>query len=339
MTTVSIRGVSVKFPFTPYEIQKNYMEKVIDCLENQQNGILESPTGTGKTLSLLCSSLAWLEMRQTQFDEQLPNHDVSSEKLNSIERDNYECIKVPTIIYASRTHSQLRQAMQEMKRTAYNHMKACVLGSREQMCINQEVIDEKDKSHKINLCRLKVKKKQCTYFNGVERGLENPDILTLNIIDMEDIVELGRCHDFCPYYMAKELKLNADIVFMPYNYLLDPRTTKTLGVQFLNSVVILDEAHNIEKVCEDATSAQIKSTDITPCIQDITAIIDVLLGGHVPVDEEIDFTLQQLRQLNEIFFKFKKVLAHIKLPNLSLEGVSFDGDYIYEILDAAGVLI
>ena len=52
-------GVNVTFPFEPYECQKNFMSKVIEGLQTKSNCLLESPTGTGKTLSLLCATLAW----------------------------------------------------------------------------------------------------------------------------------------------------------------------------------------------------------------------------------------------------------------------------------------
>jgi chromosome transmission fidelity protein 1 len=47
-------------PFEPYEIQKQFMNAVYDCLEDGKVGIFESPTGTGKSLSLICGSLTWL---------------------------------------------------------------------------------------------------------------------------------------------------------------------------------------------------------------------------------------------------------------------------------------
>jgi hypothetical protein len=54
------------------------------------------------------------------------------------------------IIYASRTHSQLSQAIQELKKTGYMHTKVAVLGSRDQMCIHPEVSKEENNITKVN---------------------------------------------------------------------------------------------------------------------------------------------------------------------------------------------
>ncbi|KAG2145902.1 DNA repair helicase [Suillus clintonianus] len=49
------------FPYDPpYSIQIDLMRHVYTSIEKRQVTIVESPTGTGKTLSLLCSSLSWL---------------------------------------------------------------------------------------------------------------------------------------------------------------------------------------------------------------------------------------------------------------------------------------
>lgn len=48
------------FPFPPYEIQQSFMEKLYSVLNNKKIGIFESPTGTGKSLTLLCASLKFI---------------------------------------------------------------------------------------------------------------------------------------------------------------------------------------------------------------------------------------------------------------------------------------
>nr|CAB3473442.1 unnamed protein product [Digitaria exilis] len=129
MPVYSIRGVDVDFPFDAYDCQVTYMDRVIESLQQGKNALLESPTGTGKTLCLLCASLAW---RRT-FGEflrggrggggggsgrgsQLPHYgsQQSEEPASQQQHSQY-----PVIIYASRTHSQLRQVIKELKATSY----------------------------------------------------------------------------------------------------------------------------------------------------------------------------------------------------------------------------
>lgn len=59
-------------PYEPYDIQKEFMNAVYDCLEDGKVGIFESPTGTGKSLSLICGSLTWLRNHKRRtFEEGL----------------------------------------------------------------------------------------------------------------------------------------------------------------------------------------------------------------------------------------------------------------------------
>ncbi|KAH3848930.1 hypothetical protein DPMN_091315 [Dreissena polymorpha] len=214
MPLLDVKGVKVNFPFEPYPCQLDYMGKVIECLQQNVNGVLESPTGTGKTLCLLCSSLAWQEAKkaQTEFNMQVsvskllgPGGAVglSDKGLEGLARSLENStgtawggsdFAVPKIIYASRTHSQLSQVIQELKRTAYNTVKVSVIGSRDQLCIHEQVKKEQSNTGKVHMCRAKVNSRTCYYYNHLDDLKKNSEarVLTGNVVDIEDLVSYGQ---------------------------------------------------------------------------------------------------------------------------------------------------
>ncbi|KAI1123997.1 helicase C-terminal domain-containing protein [Nemania abortiva] len=65
------RNIDFHHPFTPYDVQQQFMHTVYNVLEqgDGQIGILESPTGTGKSLSLICAALTWLRNHRKRVYE------------------------------------------------------------------------------------------------------------------------------------------------------------------------------------------------------------------------------------------------------------------------------
>lgn len=70
-------------PYTPYDVQLEFMKTAYNVLEDGggQIGILESPTGTGKSLSLICASMTWLRnFKRKEFGASLQIDPKATEK-------------------------------------------------------------------------------------------------------------------------------------------------------------------------------------------------------------------------------------------------------------------
>lgn len=61
MDSLDLNQQDFGFPFKPYAIQKHFMKRMYEIIDQGAIGIMESPTGTGKSLSTICASLSWLE--------------------------------------------------------------------------------------------------------------------------------------------------------------------------------------------------------------------------------------------------------------------------------------
>nr|XP_051685061.1 regulator of telomere elongation helicase 1 isoform X1 [Oryctolagus cuniculus] len=356
MPTIVLDGVAVDFPFQPYKCQQEYMARVLECLQKKVNGILESPTGTGKTLCLLCTTLAWREhLRDTlaarlvaerSQGQLLPERASSWGNVAATAKDPIACFAdIPKIIYASRTHSQLTQAISELRNTSYRP-RVCVLGSREQLCIHPEVKKQDSNHMQIHLCRRKVASRSCHFYNNVEEKSLEQELAT-PILDIEDLVKSGSKHKVCPYYLSRNLRQQADIVFMPYNYLLDAKSRRAHSIDLKGTVVILDEAHNVEKMCEESASFDLTPRDLASGLEAIDQVLEeqtraaqqgtlCLELGAEPTGSGLSMELEDVAKLKMMLLRLEGAIDAVELPG-DCSGVTKPGSYVFELLAEAHI--
>jgi regulator of telomere elongation helicase 1 len=197
----------------------------------------------------------------------------------NMEKQHIPKPRPPVIIYATRTHSQITQVVSEFQRTAYaSSLSMCVLGSRSQMCIHPTVSLTRGGAGVMNrACSTAVQRSSCVFHSNVELYKQNLP----RTRDIEDLVIWGRRHSACPYFIAKDQQAVADIVFIPYNYIIDPLIRRSMNIDLKGSIVILDEAHNLEQVASDSASFDLSSSDLKLCLTQIQQCLDAF-GGSLP---------------------------------------------------------
>ena len=291
---IEIQGIPIYFPYKPYQNQIIYMSKVIESLNKGCIAALESPTGTGKTLCLLCATLAWLSKKRKDLND----------------NNNFDEEKSPKIYFTSRTHSQLSNAINELKKTVYLP-RNCILSSREKMCVNSVV-----KVFKGNLLNLKCKESRmkglCKYFKGVEKISYG----AYDTCDIEELYKLGSKANFCPFHFERNKKDSSDIIFLPYNYIFDPVVRKRLKLNFDNSILIIDEAHNIQEVCENGVSCGINSKELDEIIENLKELhLFILTNRHkILKDSEIDsIDIKEVQDLEKSLMNIKNYLKSLNV--------------------------
>ena len=297
---VDIGKYKVPFPYKPYQIQIDFMSKILNSLENNDNALLESPTGSGKTLSLLAPVLAYLNT--------LPNNK-------------------PTVYFTSRTHSQLKQAIDQLK--LLTTLNATTLASRNHLCLNKDVKDLPSGLASIK-CKIKTNyksKESCLYYEGFKRN--QSQLKHLKLADIEDLTSHGRKSNICPYFTSRLLTSQVDFVFLPYNYLFDLSKSdhflvnvnlqsgeldvkKENDVPIYNNksrngaIIIFDEAHNLESVALNATSFEVS-------IQDLTSMSGELkyCGSLM---EEYQLDVNYFDPIHQLIFNLSKFIKNIEFP-------------------------
>lgn len=142
------------------------------------------------------------------------------------------------------------------------------LSSRQKLCINPDVsrlgslAAINDKCSELQKPKSKSK---CSFVPNAENLVQTHqfrDAALATLPDIEDLYELGKSNQICPYYASRTAIPTAEIITLPYPLLLQESAREALGIKLEGNIVIVDEAHNIMDAVANVHAAEIRLSDL-----------------------------------------------------------------------------
>ncbi len=318
----SIEGIA--FPFSEYRLNQREMMAYI-YKNNLRKGILylEAPTGIGKTVAALFSSLKAINQTKEKIFYLTAKNDGKKVVLDTI------------------------KLLEEKGLIA----KTCEITAKDSMCL----LEQRDCSPDV-----------CKYANGyykrvyktISDMLKNETIMTKEIF-----LKYGRKYTVCPFELSLDVSNYSDIIVCDYNYVFDPivKLIRYFEMNYYNSIILCDEAHNLISRSRDMYSAELIADDFMKIhetskylkpnpIHEINHILDIFAEASLEL-LEVDFIKKEevnpylIRMLRQLIRKLDQIFADedIKFDKQALREFYFninkflkineyyDEDFIYLI--------
>ncbi|XP_037072582.1 general transcription and DNA repair factor IIH helicase subunit XPD-like [Pollicipes pollicipes] len=281
---LNVDGLLVYFPYDYiYPEQFSYMLELKKGLDAKGHLVLEMPSGTGKTISLL--SLIVSYMLEKPLD-------------------------ITKLIYCSRTVPEIEKVLEELAKLnrfiekqsgQKSKLVGLAISSRKNLCIHEEVSQEREGKVVDSRCYAltagyvraraaaaaaagpapggdeadeegRAPPPTCQWFEQLEQ--DGRDVaLPAGIYSLQDLKQYGRTRGWCPYFVARRAIQQANIIVYSYHYLLDPKIAEVVSKEIVkSSVVVFDEAHNIDNVCIDSMSVHINKRMLERCSNNIGSL-------------------------------------------------------------------
>lgn len=254
------------------KVKENIVNNSFSNVESEESGFLLDPY-------------------DSDVDNQSSDDSDNEDERNKNDSENDDDFGLPQIIYCSRTHSQISQFVNEIKKTndLFKNIRCISIGSRKNLCINSDLKSEyinssdarlseacleliKNKKEKVSVLQdvsVSTKKrkllsdaKSCVYHNN-KAELFHMKYSLARTHDIEELVTLGQTIGACPYFSTRKAIKYAQIVCSPYSTLLQEDLRNSVGIKLKNRVVIFDEAHNVIDTINQLHSAEVTDSQFT----------------------------------------------------------------------------
>lgn len=278
-----IDELPVLFPYPKiYPEQYAYMTDLKRTLDANGHCVLEMPSGTGKTVSLLSLIVSY-----QQFHPAKRKLIYCSRTVPEIEKALAELKRL--MEYRARYNVQQDQASGVLKKESQSSDRpgehniemngkgntgsqmedilALGLSSRKNLCIHPDVSRERKGKVVDARCRDMTSSWAC------EKGRQDPGSVELcnfheelgkmepgqlipqGVWTLEEVKEYAREKAICPYFAIRRMMPFVDIIIYSFHYLLDPKVAEQVSKEMSkDAIVVFDEAHNIDNVCIESLS-------------------------------------------------------------------------------------